>query len=138
MCGSTSVPGEADLSRDGIPRAFDAAASMRSTYLFVRGARGRSRISRRSFLPGVPKLLAFGELNVEPTPLPAEAWQPERRTWVREHLAAADKNVAAAEGVAEAISRPLRLKMRRQRRLLKPNAASRSRRSSRPCWNAAV
>ena len=100
------VPGEADLSRDGIPRAFDGAVDA-PTYLFVRGQEAQPDKST-VISPGIPKLLAFRDLNVEPTPLPAEAWQPERRTWVREaYLAAADKNVAAAEGgVAAAISRP--------------------------------
>jgi len=100
------VPGEADLSRDGIPRAFDGAVDT-PTYLFVRGQEAQPDKST-VISPGVPKLLAFGELNIEPTPLPPDAWQPERRTWVREaYLAAADKNVVAAgEAVAAAISRP--------------------------------
>ena len=48
--------------------------------------------------PGVPKLLAFKELKIEPITLPPEAWQPGLRPWVAEaHLAAARKIVESAE-----------------------------------------
>ncbi|QDT75513.1 Planctomycete cytochrome C [Lacipirellula limnantheis] len=96
------VPGEADLGRDGIPRAFDGAGDA-PTYLFVRGQETQPDKSQ-AILPGVPELLAFRELNVQPVSLPVEAWQPERRAWVREaYLAAAAKRVAAAEADLAAV-----------------------------------
>lgn len=89
------VPGEPDLSRDGIPRVFDAWPDT-PTYLFVRGEESRADTSR-PILPGVPQALAFREVAIEPVPLPKAAWQPARQPWVIEtHLAAARRALADA------------------------------------------
>jgi len=90
------VPGEADLTRDGIPRAFDGLME-EPTYLYIRGDE-RNPDKSKMITPGVPSILAFDELKIEPVALPAEAWQPERRTGVLDaHVAASKKRVEAAE-----------------------------------------
>ncbi len=81
------VPGEPDLERDGIPRAFDGQIDA-PTYRFIRGEESNPDKST-SLAPAVPPMLAFEPLRVEPVPLPVEAWQPERRTWVFESYRAA-------------------------------------------------
>jgi len=90
------VPGEADLSRDGIPRVFDGAADA-PTYLFVRGEESRPDRSR-AIPPGVPDFVAFRALSITPVLLPKVASEPERQPWVAEaHVASARRAVAAAE-----------------------------------------
>ncbi|MGN6547404.1 MAG: PSD1 and planctomycete cytochrome C domain-containing protein [Aureliella sp.] len=89
-----AIPGQADLDVDGIPRAFDGQLDT-PTYLFIRGQES-SPDQSKPIAPGVPSLLANGELSIEPVQLPAEAWQPERREWVIEtHLANAEQQVAS-------------------------------------------
>lgn len=90
------VPGEADLTRDGIPRAFDGLPDL-PTYRFIRGQESNPDKSE-VITPGVPLILEFAPLAIAPIPLPADAWRPEQRAWVvTAHLAAARKKVAAAE-----------------------------------------
>jgi len=89
------VPGEPDLTRDGIPRAFDGLLDT-PTYRFVRGDENQPDKSA-IIAPGVPELLAFTQLKVQPIVLPPEAWQPERRAWVIDaHRTAAQKKVEVA------------------------------------------
>ena len=90
------VPGEADLARDGIPRAFDGPADV-PTYRFVRGEESKPDKST-VIAPGVPALLAFKELAIRPVALPPVAWQPERQPWVLDaHIALAKCEAGAAE-----------------------------------------
>jgi mono/diheme cytochrome c family protein len=90
------LPGEADLVRDGIPRVFDAKLDA-PTYLFVRGEETKPDKSA-VVAPGVPPILAFKELAIQPVKLPVEAWQPERRPWVLDNLVTiAKKGVIAAQ-----------------------------------------
>ena len=90
------VPGEADVDRDGIPRVFDAVADA-PTYRFVRGEESNPDKSQ-PMLPGVPDVIAFKELAIEPVTLPKTAYQPERRPWVIEaHRKTADRVVESAE-----------------------------------------
>jgi Protein of unknown function (DUF1553)/Protein of unknown function (DUF1549)/Planctomycete cytochrome C len=90
------VPGQADLNIDGIPRAFDALLE-EPTYLYIRGDE-RTPDKSTTITPGVPKILAFDDLKIQPVDLPPEAWQPERRDWVPDaHIAAANKRVAEAQ-----------------------------------------
>ncbi len=97
------LPGETDLKRNAIPRAFDGPADI-PTYLFVRGEETQPDKSR-AILPGVPDVLQFKELEISPVDLPAEAWQPERRQWVQDsHLAAAESAVEAANNAVAAAS----------------------------------
>jgi hypothetical protein len=94
------VPGEPDLAKDGIPRPFDAHLDT-PTYLFIRGQESRPDKSA-PLAPGVPAVLSFRPLKIQPVSLPVDAWQPERRPWVIEaHLEAARKKVAAAQAALE-------------------------------------
>jgi len=89
------APGEADLTKDGIPRVFDGYLDA-PTYRFVRGDE-KNPDKSAVIAPGVPELLAFKKLDIHPVSLPPEAWQPERRPWVIEaHLQTARKKVDAA------------------------------------------
>jgi len=90
------VPGEADLTRNGIPRVFDGLLE-EPTYRYIRGDE-RNPDKSKVITPGIPEILSFGELNIQPVSLPSEAWQPERRTWVIDNvLSAAKKRVEIAE-----------------------------------------
>ncbi|HEX5271218.1 MAG TPA: DUF1549 domain-containing protein, partial [Gemmataceae bacterium] len=74
------VSGEADLEKDGVPRAFDCNPDA-PTYRFVRGDE-RQPVKDRPLSPGVPRLLAFADLDIRPVALPAEASDPGRRPFV--------------------------------------------------------
>ncbi len=90
------LPGEADLSQDGIPRVFDGLLE-EPTYRYIRGDE-RNPDKSIAIAAGVPAILAFDELKIEPMSLPVEAWQPERRPWVLDaYISAAQKRVTAAE-----------------------------------------
>ena len=90
------VPGESDLARDGIPRAFDSAVDP-PTYRYIRGDE-KNPDKSKIIAPGVPAVLAFAEPDIKPVSLPDEAWQPERRPWVLDaYLAAGRKRVEVAK-----------------------------------------
>ena len=74
------VPGESDLTRDGIPRIFDGLPD-EPTYMYVRGDE-RNPDKSRVIQPGVPQVLSFADLTISPVTLPEEAREPERRPWV--------------------------------------------------------
>jgi hypothetical protein len=76
------VPGEADMARDAIPRAYDRDPET-PTYRFVRGQETQPDRSR-VMTPGVPAVLGVGLPDIRPVHLPPSAWQPERRPWVFE------------------------------------------------------
>ncbi len=76
------VPGEADLARDAIPRAYDRDPET-PTYLFIRGQETQPDRSR-VMAPGVPALLGVALPDIRPVDLPSSSWQPERRPWVFE------------------------------------------------------
>ncbi len=100
------VPDEPDLVRDGIPSVFDGLLD-EPTYLFVRGDENKPDKSV-AISPGIPDILAFKELVIEPITLPAEAWQPELRPWVIEaYLAAANKHLDSAETAVDAAKEKL-------------------------------
>ncbi len=93
------VPGETDLSRDGLPRAFDARLDA-PTYRFVRGLETQPDKSE-TMTPGVPAFLAFKDLAIHSVQLPAQAWQPERHPWVLDaYLDRARRELSAAEAAA--------------------------------------
>lgn len=90
------VPGEPDLTKDGIPRVFDGMPAA-PTWLYIRGDE-RHPDQSAPMLPGVPDVLAFTELQIDPVPLPEQAWQPERRPWVfTAHITAAASRLKTAE-----------------------------------------
>ena len=76
------APGEVDLEKDGVPRVYDGLPAV-PTYRFVRGEESNPDKSV-ALQPGVPALLKFSELKVQPVPLPLAAAQPERQPWVLE------------------------------------------------------
>lgn len=75
-------PGETDLSQNGIPRAFDGLLDS-PTYRFVRGQESNPDKSA-VIAPGVPRILEFAPLAIEPVTLPRESWLPDLRPWVVE------------------------------------------------------
>lgn len=89
------VPGELDLAKDGIPRAYDRTLTAQ-TYLFERGD---ERFPRKDqpIAPGVPEILG-GELEITPVSLSAEASRPDQRAFVMDDLlAASERKITAAE-----------------------------------------
>jgi hypothetical protein len=100
------ISGELDYERGGIPRAFDCNLDA-PTHLFRRGDE-KQPVTEEPLLPGLPGLLSFEDLKIEPTPLPAEAHQPGLRPWVLEnHLAAAEKAIASARQEVEKAKKTL-------------------------------
>ena len=90
------APGEADLVRDGIPRAFDGLPDA-PTFRFIRGNENAPDKSS-PIEPGIPAVLEFEPLTIKPVDLPLESWQPERRAWVAAaYRAAAQKKIETAE-----------------------------------------
>lgn len=108
------LPGEPDLARDGLPRAFDRTLDP-PTYRFVRGQENAPDTSK-PLAPEVPEFLNFASLAIHPVPLPPDAWQPERRSWVlaaheerarenqqRKELAAAEARLRFASAAAPSV-----------------------------------
>jgi hypothetical protein len=88
------VPGEPDLEKDGIPRAFDCNLDA-PTYRHNRGD-DRQPITEVKLIPGLPAVLG-GALKFEPVLLPLEARAPHLRPFVEEsYRRAAEAKVAAA------------------------------------------
>ncbi|MSU61802.1 MAG: DUF1553 domain-containing protein [Pedosphaera sp.] len=113
------LPGEPDLEKDGLPRAFDGHLDA-PTYRFVRGQENQPDKSA-IIAPGVPALLAFKELSILPVSLPLEVHQPERRAWVIEtHLTAARKKMDAAEVPIPQMRQALASALRQEADLLAP------------------
>ncbi len=84
------IPGEPDLARDGIPRAYDLMLD-EPTYLYVRGDE-KNPDKSQPIAPGVPSILEFAATPIHPITLPLEACQPERRPGVLDgYVAAAEK-----------------------------------------------
>ncbi|MBL8820215.1 MAG: DUF1553 domain-containing protein [Planctomyces sp.] len=111
------LPGEADLARNGIPRAFDGLLE-EPTYLYIRGDE-RNPDKSQVITPGIPSILAFDELRIEPVSLPVEAWQPERRPWVLDaYLSASKSRVTASELALKRTQEKVAAATQNQERLL--------------------
>ena len=96
------LPGESNLDKDGIPRVFDGRPD-EPTYRYFRGDENNPDKSEQ-IQPGVPSLLEFAELDIQPIVLPTEAWQPERQPWVLQtHIDAAKQRLDAAHAKAEKV-----------------------------------
>lgn len=95
------LPGVGDFARDGIPRVFDGLPE-EPTYRLIRGQETNPDKSR-ALQPGVPPLLAFAPLEIQPVSLPIEAWKPERRDWILadQSAIAKRKRLAAEESVEQ-------------------------------------
>lgn len=89
------VPGETDLEKDGLPRAFDAHPGA-PTYVHIRGNPKELDDSRR-IEPGVPAVLG-GALKIAPVNLPLAAYRPGLRPHVlRDRLDEARRALKEAE-----------------------------------------
>ncbi len=77
-----------DRKRNGEAQHF---VDFAPTYLFVRGDE-KNPAKARPLAPGLPPLLALGELDVQPVSLPAEAHTPGLRSFVL------DDQLRTAEG----------------------------------------
>lgn len=96
------IPGEIDLDRNGLPRAFDNNVDL-PTYVFVRG-NAQDPDKSRVIQPGVPAVLASGQLQATPVELPLEAYSPGLQAFaLADHLAAAAQQIETAQkAVADA------------------------------------
>jgi hypothetical protein len=88
------LPGELDVTKDGIPRAFDCNLGAK-TFLHVRGDE-RNPDKNRDIAPGLPQFLATDGLKFEPVKLPALAHRPGARP----EIVAAYRKSAEAKLVA--------------------------------------
>jgi hypothetical protein len=100
------VPGEPDVKKDGLPRAYDAELSA-PTYFYVRGDE-RTPDKSATIAPGVPARLGGVFPEVKPVPLSATARIPNRRPFVvRERIAESEAKVRRADAAAATVRRAL-------------------------------
>jgi hypothetical protein len=94
------LPGQADLTRDGLARAFDAQPDAK-TFLLLRGD---DRTPDKDPLdPGVPEAMGGSFPSVEPAPLPVADFCPDRREFVQtETLADSAASIPKAEATLAA------------------------------------
>jgi hypothetical protein len=78
------LPGEPDLKKNGLPRAYDAEIQA-PTYLFVRGD-DRTPDKSAALAPGVPQCFGLPFPEVKPVALPKAATAPDRRPFVMREL----------------------------------------------------
>lgn len=89
------LPGEVDLEKNGLPRAFDCNLDSK-TFPFQRGDEKRPLLDR-PLSPGLPALLTLGDLTIHPVALPPEAQHPGLRPFVlADQLRAAQDRIRAA------------------------------------------
>jgi hypothetical protein len=102
------VPGQADLTRDGIPRAFDCNLDA-ETFIHVRGD-DRNPDRSRVMEPAVPDFLEReNTIRIESVPLPPTATTPGLRSHVPENLLKTAKaRMREIEGKIQAIDQQLR------------------------------
>jgi len=94
------LPGETDLEKGGLPRAFDLHID-RPTFIHLKGDEKRPD-TNTVIRPAVPAVLAFMKFEPKPVALPPTAHQPALRPFVLEnHLRAADKQIADARAAVE-------------------------------------
>src|SRR5262249_5353812 len=89
-----TLPGEPNVLKDGLPRAYDADLTA-PTYLLLRG--DDRTPDKPPLAPGVPGALGGTFGPVTSVALPRDAYDPERRPFViREALAASAKQASQA------------------------------------------
>ncbi len=90
------VPGEPNLTKDGLPRAFDCNLEAKTPF-HIRGDE-RNPDKDRTVLPGLPRFLAPNGLTVTSVKLPPQAYQPLRRADIAAtYRKAAEAKLAAAK-----------------------------------------
>ena len=95
------VPGQADITKDGLPRVFDADSAVK-TFLFIRG--DERTPAKEPLTPGVPDALGVAFPAIEPVLLPRDATTPDRRAFVvRDLIAAGEAEVAKARAAIETV-----------------------------------
>jgi hypothetical protein len=105
------IPGETDLDRDGLPRAFDNEPDA-PTYVFVRGNE-KTPDKSRVIAPGPPSVLIEDEFAPTPITLPAEAYAPGLQSFaLADHLAAAETKIEAARKTLNAAQQQLQAAQR--------------------------
>ena len=87
-----AVPGQPDLEKDGLPRAYDLHLE-RTTFLHVKGDEKQPDKSK-VIAPAIPKVLEFAPLKIQPVKLPA----PNTRRLIQDQIAAAQRAVFTAKG----------------------------------------
>lgn len=93
------LPGQLDVMKDGIPRAYDADASV-PTYLYVRGDE-KHPDKEHPISPGVPAIVGTS-LEIAPIELPTVAYFPALAEHVeRDSVRAAENQIAAAKAKAD-------------------------------------
>lgn len=91
-----AVPGQLDLEKDGLTRAFDGNLEA-ATYLHKRGEESKAD-KRRTIEPGPPSVLSSMWSPPQSIDLPKEAWHPDSQSFVQEAvLARAKEEVTAAK-----------------------------------------
>ncbi len=100
------LPGVVDLEKDGLPRVFDDDLEIK-TYLHRKG-NPQDPDKDTEIKPGVPAILSSFAPNIEPVPLPVEAYAPGVRDYVEEdYLKAAIANIEAAKQEVAAAKKQL-------------------------------
>ena len=86
------LPGQSDVSKDGLVRAFDANAGA-STLLFIRGDE-KNPLKDKPMSPRVPAALGPSDLAIQPVELPPTAYYPGLQGFVAaETLSSAEAEV---------------------------------------------
>jgi len=127
------VPGEPDVTKRGIPRAYDAeprestskepyvTAIYPATYRFIRGDE-RSPDKEHPLSPAVPEVLGNRPVEIQPLTVPPEAAFPVLRAYVQEDLVKQAKDgIAKAEAI---LARAQAARELAQRRLASQPAAA--------------
>ena len=103
------VPGQSDLVKDGLVRAYDANAAAQ-TLLFVRGDE-KNPLKDKPLAPLVPAVFGNRELPIEPVNLPASSYYPGLQPFVIEEArqnaevelkSANDSLIAAKQAIEKA------------------------------------
>lgn len=83
------LPGQADISRDGLPRVYDAELQAK-TFLFIRGNEAMADKDRLC-TPHVPSSFHGPSLGIQPISLPKDAYDVEHRLHVLQEAVAESK-----------------------------------------------
>ena len=100
------LPGETDLEKNGLPRAYDLHLS-RPTYIHLKGDEKKPD-TNQVITAAIPVALAFKPLDIRPVKLPAPAHNPALQPWVlTNHLRAAEEQIVVARQAAESARKKL-------------------------------